>query len=240
MNLHYSAPIGVILLGEAGLLYGKPALGSALGAQVAGAITSQDQVLKGSCRFYDIAMESVLNSLKTPQPKGPKPQISIELPRDIPEDFEGLEAAEIVVTTAILYEWVTKKLSSQEEINNISFRAHKKANPKASGLYTSLSALGGLIYYRKEFEFLKGIYKLPYKIPENIEKELYISFAKADDVYNINPKKADAILSEQEKHTKRAVVAIIKEDAKLFFDQLEPMNKQNYKFSQSFDGVVKL
>lgn len=240
MNLQYSAPVGVILLGEAGLLYGKPALGSALGVVVVATTTTQGQALKRSCRFYDIAMESVLDSLKTSEPKGPKPQVSIEVPRGIPEDFEGLEAAEIVVTTAILYEWVTKKQGSQEEINNIAFRAHKKVHPKASGLYTSLSALGGLIYYRREFEFLKGIYKLPYKISENIEKELYISFTKDDDVYNINPKKADAILSEQEKHTKRAVVAIIKEDAKLFFDQLEPMNKKNYKFSQSFDGVIKL
>ncbi len=239
MNLQYSAPVGVVLFGETGILYGKPALGSALGAYVTGAISSQDLVLKRSCRFYDVVLENVLKSVKKPKSKGAKPNISIDVPRGIPEDFEGLEAAEIVVTTAILYEWVTKKQGSQEEINNIAFRTHKKVRPKVSGLYTSLSALGGLIYYRKEFEFLKGIYKLPYKIPENIEKELYISFSKPEDVYNINPKKADTVLSEQEKHTKRAVVAIIKEDSKLFFDQLEPMNKKNYPFSQSFDGVIK-
>ncbi|KXK10468.1 MAG: hypothetical protein UZ22_OP11002000772 [Microgenomates bacterium OLB23] len=162
----------------------------------------------------------------------------VSLPKKIPEDFEGVVAAEIVATTAALFVQLTGTQPSQDTINALAFQAHKKIYPQASGLYTSLSSFGGLIYYRREFEFLKGIYKLPYKIPNHIQQKLFINFTQAADIYATEPKNADALLAEQEKRTKRAMVAIIKEDAALFFGQFPPMNEKNYQFSQSFDGVT--
>lgn len=238
MPITYSAPVGAILSGEEGMLYGKPVLGAALNVFV-NATASQDLVLSGSCRFLEPVIDAIESFTSRKMAKKKLPDISIVRPNDLLPDFEGVIAAEIVATSALLYELIVKKPAPQDVCNNIAFQAHKKIFPKASGLYTSLSSFGGLIYYRKEFEFLKGIYKLPYKIPENIEKELYIDLSKKEDVYNMNPKKAELRLLEQEKKTKRAVVAIVKEDKSLFFDQYEPMKNNNYPFSQSFDGVIK-
>jgi mevalonate kinase len=237
--LHYSAPVGVIISGEEGLLYGRPAFGSAMNVRAEGTLRLKAQGLKSSCRYHDVVLDQVLKSTKKRDTSFLNHELNITLPIGLDADFEGVIAAEIVVTTALLYKHIMGKPAPQDTISNIAFQAHKKISPRTSGLYTSLSAFGGLIYYRKEFEFLKGIYKLPYKIPENIEKELYIDLSEKPDVYNISSKKADLVLSEQEKRTKRAMVAIIKEDKKLFFDQFPPMDKKNYRFSQSFDGVIK-
>lgn len=237
MPSHYKAPVGAIISGEQGMLYGKPVLGSALNVSVE-ATNLQDLVLSGSCRYAEQVKKAVESHTRKKISEDHNFDIRTILPANISPDFDGVIAAEIVATTALIYEIAMKKQASQEVISNIAFQAHKKIFPQASGFYTSLSSFGGLIYFRKEFEFLKGIYKLPYKIPENIAKELCIDLSVKEDVYNMNPKKADMILMEQEKRTKRAVVAIVKEDAKLFFDQFEPMNKDHYPFSQSFDGVV--
>lgn len=230
MKITYSAPVGVILSGEEGIFYGKPALGCTLVQTVSS---------QGSSRYLDDIIWAIEKFTGNKIPRNLQ-NTSAKLPINIPVDFEGVVAAEIVATTAVLCEQATGQQASQETINNISFMAHKKINPGASGLYTSLSSFGGIIYYRREFEFLKGIYKLPYRIPEQIEKELYISFDKKPDVYNSSPKEAEKTLLEQEKQTKRIVVAIIKEDKKLFFDQFKPKNPKNFKFSQSFAGVIKL
>jgi len=237
MNISYSAPVGIILSGESGLLYGKPAFGSALNVFVKAHIS--EGTSKSVSRFYSLVVQEVEKVSKKKLDKDFHKKISVSFPDGIPLDFEGIEAAEIVAVTALVCDLLFNKSTSQEEINKIAFHVHKNIRRHVSGMYTSLSSFGGIIYYRKEFEFLKGIYKLSYKIPKDIEKDLRINFSYPADPYIDQPKNAEKILSDQEKMTKRAIVAIIKEDAKLFFDQFPPDEKKDYPFSQSFDGVVK-
>lgn len=247
--MRYTAPVGVILQGEGGILYGKPALGCSLDAWVTGQILKRPGLKKIAPLYFLEVVKEVEKEAK----KKLKEQLNMKIfyPKNIHTEFEGIQAAEIVVATALVYNHLVENDVPIETINNIAFRVHKKINPTASGLYTSLSAFGGLIYFRKEFEFLKGIYKLAYKIPPQIAQELSVSLPSpeaqqkiAHDIsalFKKNPAKAEALLAAQEKATKRTLVAIVKGDKKMFFDQFTTAAQTSaprpYPFTQSYTGL---
>jgi hydroxymethylglutaryl-CoA synthase len=136
----------------------------------------------------------------------------------------GSSAALSVAATAALLKFYSGKEFSKEITNNIAYQAEEYFHKSPSGVDVSASCFGGLIFYRKEFEFLKNISSLNFKIPKKIEDNLYlIDSGKAIEstadmvlgvgkLYNKKPKFIEEILSGVEKVTKRMTVAIIKKD----------------------------
>ncbi len=239
MKHSYAAPLGIVLSGEEGIPYGKPALGCAVDLWIT---VSEGSKEEEGAHYIDEIVQEV--EKETKKSFGGKVHVAVDYLEGLSSSL-SLQAAEIVATTAFLYELFMKKPASAELISNLAFRVHKKIDPQASGLYTSLSTFGGLIYFRKEFEFLKGIYKLPYKIPPHIEKKLVVSFSQSERLEKLlkkDFKKGELELIEQEKKTKRMLVAIVKEDEKMFFNQYDTQEKKSvpYPFRQTFEGVKKL
>lgn len=244
MKIVYTAPVGFILQGEIGIPYGKPALGCTLDAWVVCSVGKSAGRSNGSSQYVKEIARQIEKYTKKKYTK--IPPISVQYAENIPLFYEGMQAAEIVAATAVLHEYLAGRAGAVEDINNIAFRVHKKFKPTVSGLYTSLSSFGGLIYFRKEFEFLKGIYKLAYKIPPQIAQELLISFQSLEEkkqaevqlskLFKKSPRKAETVLAEEEKTTKRTLVAIIKEDKRMFFEQFGQHESGSYPLTQSYKG----
>jgi mevalonate kinase len=145
----------------------------------------------------------------------------------------GSSAALSAAFAGALLDYVTDRTWSHEEINNVAYQCEKIFHGNPSGADVSTSIFGGLIYFRKEFEFLKTISSLTLKIPQQIADNLFLidtgkprettgeMVAQVGQLYNRSPRKMEHLLSEVEKTTKRMVVALAKEDVHLFHETLQ-------------------
>ncbi|MBI4130256.1 hypothetical protein HY468_02995 [Candidatus Roizmanbacteria bacterium] len=61
----------------------------------------------------------------------------------------------------------------------------KEHNRNALGLRTTTSSIGGFIWYRQEFDFLKNIWQIPMKIPKSLD-HFYLIEIKPDNKKPIN------------------------------------------------------
>jgi len=227
MSLKYSAPGRIILSGEHAVVYGKPALISAINLHLVFSVWEEKKEIQdNNIVFITKTVQEYLKKKKFPIIKTDynySVQSTIPIGRGL-----GSSAAFSVASAAAFLEYFSGKQFEKEEINNIAYQIEKKFHSRPSGADTSTSCFGGLIYFRKEFEFLKTISNLHIKIPQKIENNLYLidsgkpveSTSEMVDAvgrkYNKSSKVMNILFSEMEKTTKRLVVSLAKEDGVLF------------------------
>lgn len=224
-KISYFTPAKVIISGEHSVVYGKPALVSAIDlglkfSVIENNIISKDKnvliiskivkdyLIKNKIQFYNKPFSSKVSS-------------NIPIGRGL-----GSSAAFSVAAVASFLEFFTKKSyeDKKEIINNLAYLAEKHFHKNPSGVDNSTSCFGGLLYYRKEFEFLKNISELNFKIPRKIESKLYLidsgrpkektvdMVKNVRKLYGNNIKKCENLLNKAEKTTKRILISILKQD----------------------------
>jgi len=233
-SITYKAPAKVILSGEHAVVYGKPALIIGLGKYIVVTVCesgdSDPQLLEGS----KPVIEAVHNYLQKKYPEKELKLPTITVQNDIPLGRGlGSSAAFAAALSGALLHYYLGEEPSKDTINSLAYIAEKHFHGTPSGADNTTCCYGGLIFFRKEFEFLKTISALHAKLPEIIEsKLLLIDTGKPEEstmemvkqvriFYNANPLKTDEILNKMEKTTKRLVVSVIKEDVNGFCDSLK-------------------
>jgi mevalonate kinase len=222
-NISYSTPVAFSLIGEEGFLYGKPVLvmSSNKKVMVTLTVTSTTELNDANRPINDV----VKNFLTKKEIPFKEQYFEVKIKSGIEETYPGYRAAVTVSLVAALLELYTGKEFDQATINQLAYAVEKKTEKNRYGFYTSCSAFGGLLYARKEFEFLRSFSQLNFKIPKNIQDNLYIlhrpgSFEESSsymkNLYNNDHETADSLLNKIEKCTKRVVVSLIKEDKNMF------------------------
>lgn len=248
-KISYSAPAKVILSGEHAVVYGKPALVSAINKRLT--IT----VIEGKNTDPKIG-EIILIVKKYLQDKSiliAEKNCHISIQSDIPVGRGlGSSGALSVASAAALMEFYTGKQFSPEEINNCAYQIEKLFHKNASGVDPTTSCFGGLIFYRKEFEFLKTISSLHAKIPKEIAENLLLidsgspSETTADMVqqvgklYNNRSTFVESIFQKIERTTKRMVVSLMKEDAEFFKETMVENENLLEKIGVVSPSTIKL
>lgn len=227
MKISCSAPAKVILSGEHAVVYGKPALVSAVDLRLKfgvdtlsrsyKSVESNQGILFINHKIKDYLKKNKINFINN--------NYDYTVTSEIPVGQGlGSSAALSVAATAAFLKFYTGKKFPKEIINNLAYQGEKYFHKNPSGVDVSSSCFGGLIFYRKEFEFLKNISSLNFKIPKTIENNLYlIDSGKAAEstadmvlavgkLYNKKPKFVEEILASLEKVTKRMTMAIVKKD----------------------------
>lgn len=231
-SIRYSAPGKVILSGEHAVVYGKPALICAIDKRLIMTFTPA-----GKTEYKDAIVplleKAVKEFLKKKEIKRKDIKYTYSIESTIPIGRGlGSSAAYCAVLSAGLLELYTGKEWSKEEINICAYQMEKYFHKNSSGVDTSTSIMGGLIYYRKEFEFLKTISSLSIKLPKRFIDSLTLidtgkpkettgeMVQKVGKLFNVNGEKIEYILNDIEKTTKRLIVSIMKEDVRYFKENI--------------------
>lgn len=227
-NVSWSAPGRVVLSGEYGALYGRPVIAIATDKRVIFTVSDNRHSGKSSKNkkewFLEIekATEKFLRKKNRMQNKAYTTSYSVS--RSL-HGYFGFDKALLSASAAALLAFYNKNVIVQEAVSTIAFSVEKKLF-KSIGIDTAASVYGGIIYFRKEFEFLKTVSKLQTKIPKKIEDDLYIILLnkninkkiqeEINKLFKKNPSKAEKFLAYSEKLTKRLLISLMSEDSDLF------------------------
>lgn len=173
MRITVSAPGKIHLLGEHAVVYGRPALLSAVNLRVFVTISQGIQEKDGEKIRIEspISIGFIRQIVSVLQEKFPFPKplpVTISVQSRIPSGSGmGSSAA---VTAAVVGAWMkaSKNIWNPTRINELTYETEKLTHGNPSGADNTAVVFGGLMWFRKEFEFLKSIWSLPvssYKFP---------------------------------------------------------------------------
>ena len=160
-----SAPGKIHLMGEHAVVYGYPALLAAINLRMKVTI-AESRDTSGitihspeDISYARYASDYILETLGITNPL----PSTMTITSDIPSGYHlGSSAATAVcVTAAMMYFY--KKIWNPIRINEIAYEIEKKQHKNPSGGDNTVVTMGGLIWYRKELEFLRSIWQLPFK-----------------------------------------------------------------------------
>lgn len=255
MRIQAAAPSKVLFSGEHSVVYGKPALVAANNLRLrvtifSGTPQNTNPKLWEQIHIVDTIVKEHLKKHEIEYSDKP---YDLEITSDIPVGRGmGSSASFSVATVAAIYTFLTTKEPSQETVNNLAYRMEKHFHGNASGVDVSAASFGGLIFFRKEFEFLKQISALNFKLPEKFIQGLYLidSGKPAESskeiitavgrFYNQETKIAEDLMNQLEKVTKRMVVSIVKEDQNFFHEAIVDNQSILNKLGVVSDSTSKL
>jgi hypothetical protein len=162
-KISYSAPVCITLAGDDTLdipRFDEPFL-----------MCAQDERVMVTVQDSGKAPDKILDTLVELMPLAkPRPYLHVEGRGNF--SLRGVQAAHIVAATACYLEYVHAKPPTQDQVQKSAYTLEKKLFMQRSHAQTTTSTQGGLIFYRKEFDFYKSVVSIPAKFPQSFEQWL--------------------------------------------------------------------
>lgn len=213
-----SVPSKIHLLGEHAVVYGKPALLAAINKRIFVTVSGAEKK-----KIDDPSLEKLKRIIESTIKKKYRiskiPLYSISISSHIPAGSGlGSSAALSAVLTFALLTFLGKRVD-KSTIFDIAYEGEAFFHGKPSGGDLATVIEGGLLWYRKDFEFLKMFTPLPFRPHKNIGKFILINSGKPKEstremvdivarLKKSNPKKTKALFESQEELTKQMVKAL--------------------------------
>ena len=253
-----STPGKVHLLGEHAVVYGHPALLATIDKRLYITVKSQKLKVK-SQNGEEIAINTTVGGYLVKQAVDvfkrafsvkKLPPLEITVTSDIPTGSGlGSSAALAAATIGALMKLV-KNIWNPVRMNELAFEVEKLAHGNPSGADNTTVVFGGLVWFRREFDFLKSIWQLPissYKIPKFIlidtgkpietTKEMVEGVAK---LYKKNGKLMKEVFNNQEALTKRLLMSLRNDDKKVLIQTIGQGERNLEKMGVVGDFAKKL
>jgi mevalonate kinase len=177
-----SAPGKIFLMGEHAVVYGRPALLAAIGLRLSVSVT------KGTGGKTTIVSqespEYVLHAITKVQEYyqiDVVPPLRVTVRSDIPSGYHVGSSAGTAVATVGAVTYFLKKIWNPVQFNRIAYEVEKKQHGNPSGADNTAVTVGGLLWYRRELEFLKSVWQLPYKIHSAVNHFFLIDTGKPEE-----------------------------------------------------------
>lgn len=245
-----SVPGKIHLMGEHAVVHGKPALLAAINKRLyahvspsnSGVVIETDE----EKRLIEKAVEIVCDRFKIKDPN-----IHIKITSSIPTGRHVGSSSAVSVATvgALLYYF--KKIWNPNLINELAYEVEKFQHGTPSGGDNTTSTFGGFIWFRKELEFLKTIWQLPFKPSEKLASFVLIDTGKpkenTGEMVALVRKFLDEykdhgrlLLDQNEQATKDVTMAIKTGDEKLLIDAIRRGEKTLEGLGVVSDKVLPL
>lgn len=218
MKITVSVPGKVHLMGEHAVVYGRPALLSAINRRLRVTIEESSSfsiVAPHGKTYIGQALEITKKELGLLS----LPHMKITVESEFPAGFHLGSSAAVAVGTVGAVMFYTKKIWNPERINKTAYEVEKLQHGNPSGGDNTTVTFGGLLWYRKELEFLKSMWQLPFTPHKNIKGFFLVNTGKpaetTGDMVTLvrnhvekDPHLMDHIFNENEYQTKRVAYAL--------------------------------
>lgn len=210
-----SVPGKVHLMGEHVVVYGKPALLAAINKRLTVSVESGETTAEG---FVADIVRIVEKHFGIPV------KASITIRSDIPEGYHLGSSAAVAVGTIAALSFFLKKVWNPVLFNQLAYEAEKIMHGNPSGGDNTTVTMGGFIWYRKELEFLKSIWQLPFTT--KLDKFFLIDTGKPKETtkemvaFVAQQKNLQKFFDENEKQTKRIAVALKENNERELIDAI--------------------
>ena len=219
-----SAPGKIHLLGEHAVVYGRPALLAAIDKRLYVRIqqsefssqNSEEVIIKSE--EADKTAKKAISVFKRAYSIKKLSPAKLTITSQIPSRA-GLGSSAAVASAVIgaLMKSV-KNLWNIIRINELAFKVEKIVHGNPSGGDNTVVTFGGFLWFRKEFEFLKSIWQLPFKISPKLASFVLVNSGKPKETTREMVEKVKSEIKNQ------SVSALTK--AEEIFNSQEVLTKQ--------------
>jgi mevalonate kinase len=223
-----SAPGKIHLMGEHAVVYGKPAFIAAINRRLIAAVKEGKgvEIEAEDKKLVEKAVEIVCGRFKITDPN-----IHIKITSAIPTGRHAGSSAAVSVATVGALLYFFKKIWNPNVINELAYEVEKFQHGTPSGGDNTTSTFGGFIWFRRELDFLKTVWQLPFQPSKDLAPfhlidtgrphentgEMVALVRKFLDEYKDNGR---LLLDQNEEATKDITVAIKRGDEKLLVDAI--------------------
>ena len=236
-----SVPGKVHLMGEHAVVYGKPALLAAINLRLQATVTplsfprkreSSVQRLDPRVKPEDdnsvveiISSEPIdyvrhiIEVVREHYKFKELPRLRITIGSEIPAGYHLGSSAAVAVATAGALTFFLKKIWNPQLFNQLAYEAEKKMHGNPSGGDNTTVTVGGFVWFRKELEFLKSIWQLPFKPQSSLNHFFLINTGRPKETtgemvafvkekVQKEPDEMQKLLTLNEQQVKRVTVAL--------------------------------
>jgi mevalonate kinase len=218
-----SAPGKIFLMGEHAVVYGRPALLAAVNLRLSVSVFAAK---KGITIQSKESSDYVLHAIKKVQEYfkvADMPAIRLAVSSSIPTGYHVGSSAAAAVATVAAVTYFVKKIWNPALFNRIAYEVEKKQHGNPSGADNTAVTVGGLLWYRRELEFLKSIWQFPFGVSTALNHFFLIDTGRPKETTgemvsmvaaNVKhkKKKMEALFSVNEEQVKKIAVAIKEEN----------------------------
>ncbi len=232
-----SVPGKIHVMGEHAVVYGKPALIAAINRRLRVTILEKSNpVHKENITIHaqddDSYIRHALEVCRQQLSLAALPSMDIEVTSDIKSGYHLGSSAAIAVAVVGALSFFAKKIWNPMQINTIAYEVEKKQHGNPSGGDNTTVCMGGMVWFRKELEFLKSIWQIPGLSTSSLKGNFYLvdtgrpKESTGDMVslvrkrYDRFPVKMTGVFDENERQTKRIAQALKESDHGVFLDAL--------------------
>lgn len=228
--VNVSVPGKVILMGEHAVVYGKPALIAAVNRRLNVTVSDSNKpeiIVDEGEEYIQHIRATVFRhfTISDGQP------LRIEISSHIPVGYHLGSSAAVAVGVVGALSYYVKKVWNPTLINKLAYGAEKFIHRNASGVDPAAVVSGGLIWYRKELDFLRSIWQFPFNIPKALNNFYLVDTGRPAEstgemVAYVKEKKQkekgkmDELFDKNEEITKRVAVAIKEGNEKDLIDAI--------------------
>jgi len=170
-----SVPGKAHLMGEHAVVYGKPALLAAVDLRLSVTVEERAPEDDDVDRMHIISTEPadhvrravhyLLSQFRVPERHVP---VTVTIRSDIPSGYHLGSSAAVAVALSGAFMYFFRKLWNPVRINELAYEIEKFQHGTPSGGDNTTVTAGGFVWYRKELEFLKSIWQLPFPLHKNL------------------------------------------------------------------------